>query len=58
MRFKTELILAVERGYIEIVKLFLEHEGIDINVKYLNINNLVFILTIWSLFLLFKNVLI
>ena len=50
---------ASENGHTEIVKIFVEQEGIDINAKNIvYFNNLLFQNNIWNFFKLFETALI
>ena len=52
----TALILAIEKGHTEVVKILVEQEGIDINAKDKNeiyFNNFILQNNIWKFFKLF-----
>ena len=56
--FKAALIWASASGHTEIVKIFVEQEGIDINAKdEVYFNNLAFQNNIWNFFKLFRTAL-
>ena len=51
--FRTALMLASDNGHVEIVKMLVEQEGIDINAKGVYLFHLIFI----SIILFFKIIL-